>query len=182
MSSSSTPTSDMPAGAVSATLDTTCTWPPHHSLRTAVVLLIIASGIKSIMLVVLPSWGVRPGTHVVVASGLEALLAMGLLVFGRKAAILTLSFLSASALWPFIRNVSIQVAKGMEIPVGVSALLHGPPLLPVSLYLLTFVLLLIGKQRRARYAIALTSFTFYELISIVSVVVLAFLRQRGLPH
>jgi hypothetical protein len=67
----------------------------------------------------------------------------------------------------------------MDLPAGVSIMLYLPDLLYFVLYILPFVLLLIGGQGRRKYAIALTGFVFFELVSITGVLVLSMVR-RGL--
>jgi molecular chaperone DnaK (HSP70) len=60
----------------------------------------------------------------------------------------------------------------MDLPAYVSIMLYVPGLLLFVLYILPFALLLVGKQGRRKYAIALTAFVIFEFSSITSVVAL----------
>ncbi|HYH44043.1 MAG TPA: hypothetical protein VEG34_00020 [Thermoanaerobaculia bacterium] len=182
--------SEMVEGVVSAPLGAVGKWPPQRSLQTAAVLLVIAGGTNLSIMAVLLSWGARLGVPILVTTGLQAFLAVALLVFGRQAAIPTFSLLSAAAFCLLIRNAYVMVArftentKGWEFSSAEFAVAICGLVLPLALitffYVLPFALLLVGKQGRARYAIALAAFTLFELLSIGSMVASSSL-PRGLP-
>jgi hypothetical protein len=133
-------------------------------IRVAAFLLFTASGIEAAISAVQSHWGLRPNTFGVVLIVGEAILAVCLLLFRRKAIKPTLTFLVGSALFPLVRNALTFDEPGL-LPFVV---LFSFPLILGALHVLPWVLLFFGGQSRARYISAIGVFVVGELVDLAS--------------
>jgi hypothetical protein len=149
----------------------------RRSLRTAAILLLIASAVDAITFGVQAHWGWRPTTLAIAETGLQALLGHALLRFNRSAVIPTVAFLLAVVLLTIGRT-----ALNVDLPLDPAAFVtvYSVVLLVGCIRVIPPLMLLYGRQNTVRYAVALAIFVLRELIDIATNVLAVYASH--LPH